>query len=117
MQLRSLFKENQSIVVSEKDTNLLLDFLLLGPSGLQPNVNLAPITVHDSDSEDEEESMATSRSCITNSIAQSYSDGEEKVRDPVEIQEPLGESVCLFHACRENKMLCAIKHMSMNESS
>ncbi|XP_044310280.1 F-box only protein 38 isoform X3 [Varanus komodoensis] len=59
-----------------------------GPSGLQPNVNLAPITVHDSDSEDEDENMATSRSCITNSIAQSYSDGEERVRDPVEIREP-----------------------------
>ncbi|KAJ7316289.1 hypothetical protein JRQ81_002451 [Phrynocephalus forsythii] len=63
-----------------------------GPSGLQPNVNLAPITVHDSDSEDEDESVATSRSCITNSIAQSYSDGEEKARDPVEIQEPLAVS-------------------------
>lgn len=63
-----------------------------GPSGLQPSVNLAPITVHDSDSEEEDENMASSRSCITKSIAQSYSDGEERVRDPVEIQEPLGES-------------------------
>lgn len=61
-----------------------------GPSGLQPSVNLAPITVHDSDSEDEDENIA--RSCITNSIAQSYSDGEERVRDPVENQEPLGAS-------------------------
>nr|XP_056716461.1 F-box only protein 38 isoform X2 [Euleptes europaea] len=59
-----------------------------GPSGLQPNVKLAPITVHDSDSEDEDENMATSRSYITNSIAQSYSDGEERIRDPVEIREP-----------------------------
>uniref|UniRef100_G1KRN4 F-box only protein 38 n=1 Tax=Anolis carolinensis TaxID=28377 RepID=G1KRN4_ANOCA len=58
-----------------------------GPSGLQPNVNLAPITVHDSDSEDEDENMASSRSCITNSIAQSYSDGEERVKEPVEIHE------------------------------
>ncbi|CAI5766449.1 F-box only protein 38 isoform X1 [Podarcis lilfordi] len=59
-----------------------------GPSGLQPNVKLAPITVHDSDSEDEDENTATSRSCITNSIAQNYSDGEERVRDSVEIREP-----------------------------
>ncbi|XP_028573362.2 F-box only protein 38 isoform X1 [Podarcis muralis] len=59
-----------------------------GPSGLQPNVKLAPITVHDSDSEDEDETTATSRSCITNSIAQNYSDGEERVRDSVEIREP-----------------------------
>uniref|UniRef100_A0A8C3FKB1 F-box protein 38 n=1 Tax=Chrysemys picta bellii TaxID=8478 RepID=A0A8C3FKB1_CHRPI len=59
-----------------------------GPSGLQPIVKAAPITVHDSDSEDEEENMGSSRACITNSIAQSYSDGEEKVRDPVETREP-----------------------------
>ncbi|KAM7162824.1 F-box only protein 38 isoform 1-T5 [Macrochelys suwanniensis] len=59
-----------------------------GPSGLQPLVKAAPITVHDSDSEDEEENMGSSRACITNSIAQSYSDGEEKVRDPVETREP-----------------------------
>ncbi|EMP38141.1 F-box only protein 38 [Chelonia mydas] len=58
-----------------------------GPSGLQPIVKAAPITVHDSDSEDEEENMGSSRACITNSIAQSYSDGEEKVRDPVETRE------------------------------
>lgn len=71
-------------------------FSLSGPSGLQPNVKLAPITVHDSDSEDEDENVAASRSCITNSIAQSYSDGEERVRDPVEIREPSGESFCFF---------------------
>lgn len=62
----------------------------LGPSGLQPIVKAAPITVHDSDSEDEEENMGSSRACITNSIAQSYSDGEEKVRDPVETRELSG---------------------------
>uniref|UniRef100_A0A674HVA8 F-box protein 38 n=1 Tax=Taeniopygia guttata TaxID=59729 RepID=A0A674HVA8_TAEGU len=58
-----------------------------GPSGIQPVVKAAPITIHDSDSEDEEESVGTSRACISNSIAQSYSDGEEKSRDPVEIRE------------------------------
>ncbi|XP_074011746.1 F-box only protein 38 isoform X3 [Numenius arquata] len=59
-----------------------------GPSGIQPVVKAAPITVHDSDSEDEEENMGTSRACISNSIAQHYSDGEEKSRDPVETREP-----------------------------
>uniref|UniRef100_A0A8C0FLG5 F-box protein 38 n=1 Tax=Bubo bubo TaxID=30461 RepID=A0A8C0FLG5_BUBBB len=59
-----------------------------GPSGIQPVVKATPITVHDSDSEDEEENMGTSRACITNSIAQNYSDGEEKSRDPVETREP-----------------------------
>nr|XP_021402868.1 F-box only protein 38 isoform X2 [Lonchura striata domestica] len=59
-----------------------------GPSGIQPVVKAAPITIHDSDSEDEEESVGTSRACISNSIAQSYSDGEEKSRDPVETREP-----------------------------
>ncbi|XP_074865959.1 F-box only protein 38 isoform X3 [Carettochelys insculpta] len=58
-----------------------------GPSGLQPIVKAAPITVHDSDSEDEEENMGSSRACITNSIAQNYSDGDEVVRDPEETQE------------------------------
>uniref|UniRef100_A0A8C2TAT1 F-box protein 38 n=1 Tax=Coturnix japonica TaxID=93934 RepID=A0A8C2TAT1_COTJA len=58
-----------------------------GPSGIQPVVKAAPITVHDSDSEDEEENMGT-RACITNNIAQNYSDGEEKSRDPVETKEP-----------------------------
>nr|XP_009507400.1 PREDICTED: F-box only protein 38 isoform X2 [Phalacrocorax carbo] len=59
-----------------------------GPSGIQPVVKAAPITVHDSDSEDEEESIGTSRACISNSIAQNYSDGEEKSRDSVEAREP-----------------------------
>lgn len=63
--------------------------LFSGPSGIQPVVKAAPITVHDSDSEDEEESMGT-RACITNNIAQNYSDGEEKTRDPVETKEPSG---------------------------
>lgn len=34
--------------------------------------------------------MGTSRACITNNIAQNYSDGEEKNRDPVEVREPSG---------------------------
>ncbi|XP_010120828.1 PREDICTED: F-box only protein 38 isoform X2 [Chlamydotis macqueenii] len=59
-----------------------------GPSGIQPVVKAAPITVHDSDSEDEEENMGTSRACVSNSIAQNYSDGEEKTRNPVETREP-----------------------------
>lgn len=67
-----------------------------GPSGLQPNVKLAPITVHDSDSEDEDENVATSRSYITNSITQNYSDGEERIKDSVEIPEPSGESLGVF---------------------
>lgn len=66
-------------------------FLLFsGPSGIQPVVKAAPITVHDSDSEDEEENIGTSRACISNSIAQNYSDGEEKSRDPVETRETSG---------------------------
>ncbi|XP_010136579.1 PREDICTED: F-box only protein 38 isoform X2 [Buceros rhinoceros silvestris] len=60
-----------------------------GPSGIQPVVKAAPITVHDSDSEDEEENMGASRAAnISNSIGQNYSDGEEKSRDPVETREP-----------------------------
>lgn len=73
----------------------MLIFSFSGPSGIQPAVKAAPITIHDSDSEDEEESMGTSRACISNSIAQSYSDGEEKSRDPVETREPSG----VQHSC------------------
>uniref|UniRef100_A0A6I8PGJ4 F-box protein 38 n=1 Tax=Ornithorhynchus anatinus TaxID=9258 RepID=A0A6I8PGJ4_ORNAN len=58
-----------------------------GPSGLQPVVKAAPITVHDSDSEDEEECVETPGTCITNSSASNYSDGEEKLRGPVETRE------------------------------
>ncbi|XP_025022370.1 F-box only protein 38 isoform X1 [Python bivittatus] len=85
-------EEQAGELEEEKNREIWTAETPLGPSGLQPNVNLAPITVHDSDSEDEDENMASSRSCITNSIAQSYSDGEERVRDPVEIQEPLAVS-------------------------
>ncbi|XP_038628156.1 F-box only protein 38 isoform X1 [Tachyglossus aculeatus] len=58
-----------------------------GPSGLQPVVKTAPITVHDSDSEDEEECVEAPGTCITNSNAASYSDGEEKLRGPVDTRE------------------------------
>uniref|UniRef100_U3F8A4 F-box only protein 38 n=3 Tax=Micrurus TaxID=8634 RepID=U3F8A4_MICFL len=83
---------SEAIATNQALLPMEIDDEQAGPSGLQPSVNLAPITVHDSDSEDEDENMASSRSCITNSIAQSYSDGEERVRDPVEIQEPLAVS-------------------------
>uniref|UniRef100_A0A8C6VDP5 F-box protein 38 n=1 Tax=Naja naja TaxID=35670 RepID=A0A8C6VDP5_NAJNA len=83
---------SEAIATNQALLPMEIDEEQAGPSGLQPSVNLAPITVHDSDSEDEDENMASSRSCITSSIAQSYSDGEERVRDPVEIQEPLAVS-------------------------
>ncbi|XP_009985479.1 PREDICTED: F-box only protein 38 isoform X3 [Tauraco erythrolophus] len=73
---------NQAVVPMEVDEEQA------GPSGIQPVVKAAPITVHDSDSEDEEENMEVSGACISNSIAQNYSDGEEKSRDPVETREP-----------------------------
>ncbi|KAM8974486.1 F-box only protein 38 [Pelodytes ibericus] len=44
-----------------------------GPSGLQPAVKTAPITVHDSDSEDEDELGSS-----TNNSSQNYSHGEAK---------------------------------------
>ncbi|XP_054245440.1 F-box only protein 38 isoform X3 [Indicator indicator] len=74
--------QSQAVVTMEIDEEQA------GPSGIQPVVKAAPITVHDSDSEDEEENMGSSRACISNSIAQNYSDGEEKTRDPVETREP-----------------------------
>ncbi|PKK20651.1 F-box protein 38 [Columba livia] len=72
---------NQAVVPMEVDEEQA------GPSGIQSVVKATPVTVHDSDSEDEEENMGSSRACVSNSIAQSYSDGEEKSRDPVERRE------------------------------
>ncbi|KYO20145.1 F-box only protein 38 isoform C [Alligator mississippiensis] len=80
--------QNEAVAHSQAVIPMDVDEEQAGPSGLQPVVKAGPITVHDSDSEDEEDNLGTSRACITNSIAQSYSDGEEKVRDPVETREP-----------------------------
>ncbi|XP_010017891.1 PREDICTED: F-box only protein 38 isoform X2 [Nestor notabilis] len=78
---------NELPVHSQAVVPMEIDEEQAGPSGIQPVVKAAPITVHDSDSEDEEENIGTSRACISNSITQNYSDGEEKSRDPVEPRE------------------------------
>ncbi|XP_010184602.1 PREDICTED: F-box only protein 38 isoform X2 [Mesitornis unicolor] len=85
--------QNEVPVHSQAVVPMEVDEEQAGPSGIQPVVKAAPITVHDSDSEDEEENIGTSRACISNSIAQNYSDGEEKSRDPVETREPSEFSV------------------------
>ncbi|XP_009864020.1 PREDICTED: F-box only protein 38 isoform X2 [Apaloderma vittatum] len=80
--------QNELPAHSQAVVTMEIDEEQAGPSGIQPVVKAAPITVHDSDSEDEEENMGTSRACISNSIAQNYSDGEEKSKDTVETREP-----------------------------
>ncbi|XP_044520372.1 F-box only protein 38 isoform X3 [Gracilinanus agilis] len=58
-----------------------------GPSGLQPVAKATPITVHDSDSEDEEESMGSPGNCIAKNNSQNYSDKEDKIREPAESRQ------------------------------
>uniref|UniRef100_A0A4X2M771 F-box protein 38 n=1 Tax=Vombatus ursinus TaxID=29139 RepID=A0A4X2M771_VOMUR len=58
-----------------------------GPSGLQPAAKATPITVHDSDSEDEEENMGAPGNCIAKNSSQNYSDKEDKIREPGESRQ------------------------------
>uniref|UniRef100_A0A5F8HB40 F-box protein 38 n=1 Tax=Monodelphis domestica TaxID=13616 RepID=A0A5F8HB40_MONDO len=58
-----------------------------GPSGLQPVAKATPITVHDSDSEDEEESVGSPGNCIAKNNSQNYSDKEDKIREPAESRQ------------------------------
>lgn len=69
-----------------------LDEEQAGPSGLQPVVKETKITVHDTDSEDEEDHTSPSQVSHCNSIAQSYSDNEERPSHMAELRVPLGVS-------------------------
>nr|XP_033783029.1 F-box only protein 38 isoform X2 [Geotrypetes seraphini] len=55
-----------------------LDEEQAGPSGLQPAVKAAPITVHDSDSEDEEDSVIPVQPLPANSATHGYSEEKPK---------------------------------------
>lgn len=62
-----------------------------GPSGLQPAVKAAPITVHDSDSEDEDDIVSGSN--VGNSSVSNYPNEEDKGFQPSEPQESTGDCV------------------------
>ncbi|XP_069100696.1 F-box only protein 38 [Pleurodeles waltl] len=69
-----------------------LDEEQAGPSGLQPVVKITPITVHDTDSEDEEDRTSPSQVSHCNSTVQSYSENEGRPRHMAELRAPLGVS-------------------------
>ncbi|XP_005993429.1 F-box only protein 38 isoform X2 [Latimeria chalumnae] len=82
---RAVINTNETPGPSHEATPMDIDEEQAGPSGLQPNVKAVPISVHDSDSEDEEENVERSRpSDINSSTVHNYSDGEEKPRDTAE---------------------------------
>ncbi|KAM9069933.1 F-box only protein 38 isoform X4 [Sarcophilus harrisii] len=91
-----------------------------GPSGLQPAAKAPPITVHDSDSEDEEESMGAPGSCIAKNSSQNYSDKEDKIREPVESRQPpvsgKGKTP-LRKRCSSSHQMGQLKSSSIEENS
>lgn len=64
---------------------------VLGPSGLQRVVKPTPITVHDSESDDEEDSLELQEVWIPKNGARRYSEREDKNGEPVQSRELAGE--------------------------
>lgn len=64
---------------------------VLGPSGLQRVVKPTPITVHDSESDDEEDSLELQEVWIPKNGTRHYSEREEKTGEPVQSREFSGE--------------------------
>lgn len=70
-----------------------------GPSGLQRVVKPTPITVHDSESDDEEDSLELQEVWIPKNGARRYSEREEKTGEPVQSRELSGERLCRPLTC------------------
>lgn len=62
-----------------------------GPSGLQRVVKPTPIAVHDSESDDEEDSLELQEVWIPKNGARRYSEREEKTGDSGQSRETAGE--------------------------
>lgn len=71
--------------------NLCLCFFVLGPSGLQRVVKPTPITVHDSESDDEEDSLELQEVWIPKNGTRRYSEREEKKRESEQSRELSGK--------------------------
>lgn len=67
---------------------------VLGPSGLQRVVKPTPITVHDSESDDEEDSLELQEVWIPKNSTRRYSEREEKKRESEQSRELSGERFC-----------------------
>ncbi|XP_007474118.1 F-box only protein 38 isoform X4 [Monodelphis domestica] len=92
-----------------------------GPSGLQPVAKATPITVHDSDSEDEEESVGSPGNCIAKNNSQNYSDKEDKIREPAESRQLPAVSgkgkTPLRKRCSSSHQMGQLKSSSIEENS
>ncbi|XP_027697561.1 F-box only protein 38 isoform X2 [Vombatus ursinus] len=91
-----------------------------GPSGLQPAAKATPITVHDSDSEDEEENMGAPGNCIAKNSSQNYSDKEDKIREPGESRQlPVSGKgkTPLRKRCSSSHQMGQLKSSSTEENS
>ncbi|XP_072487129.1 F-box only protein 38 isoform X2 [Notamacropus eugenii] len=91
-----------------------------GPSGLQSTAKATPITVHDSDSEDEEENMGAPGNCIAKNSSQNYSDKEDKIREPVESRQlPVSGKgkTPLRKRCISSHQMGQLKSSSIEENS
>ncbi|XP_020824769.1 F-box only protein 38 isoform X4 [Phascolarctos cinereus] len=91
-----------------------------GPSGLQPAAKATPITVHDSDSEDEEENMGAPGNCIAKNSSQNFSDKEDKIREPVESRQlPVSGKgkTPLRKRCSSSHQMGQLKSSSIEENS
>lgn len=67
---------------------------VLGPSGLQRVVKPTPITVHDSESDDEEDSLELQEVWIPKNGARRYCEREEKPGEPLQSRDLSGEQFC-----------------------
>lgn len=72
---------------------------VVGPSGLQRVVKPTPITVHDSESDDEEDSLELQEVWIPKNGARRFSEREEKTGESVQSRELSGERLCLTLTC------------------
>ena len=72
---------------------------VLGPSGLQRVVKPTPITVHDSESDDEEDSLELQEVWIPKNGARRFSEREEKTGESLQSRELSGERLCLTLTC------------------
>lgn len=72
---------------------------VLGPSGLQRVVKPTPITVHDSESDDEEDSLELQEVWIPKNGARRYSEREEKNGESAQSRELSGERLFRTLTC------------------
>lgn len=76
---------------------------VLGPSGLQRVVKPTPITVHDSESDDEEDSLELQEVWVPKNGARRYSERGDKNGEPLQSRELSGERVFPVLTCQSHR--------------